>query len=212
MPSFVAADLNAVTASDADANEELLALVRAGGSHAAAQLIYRRFSDLVNATIWRLLGPDADHDDLVNESFLRIIGGIAQLRDSEKLIGWIVTVTANVVRDEFRKRSLRRRWLRRLGPQEVEDRPAVDIDHHGRRLLRCAFDLMSRLPTDERLAFALRYVDRRTLPETAAIVGCSLATVKRRISRAERRFRRLAAREPELAEWLQTVEGEKGPR
>jgi len=165
----------------------------------------------VNATLWRLLGPDTDHDDLVNEAFLRIIGGIHRVREAERLSSWVMTVTVNVVRDELRKRSTRRRFFRRLGPGEAEDQPTAPTDHEGRRLVERAFALLSRLSTEDRLAFSLRYVDQRTLPETAALCDCSLATVKRRIARAQRRFRRLAAAEPELAEWLGASEERERP-
>ena len=189
------------------ADAALLARVRAEGGRPLALQIYRRFSDQVNATLWRLLGPDPDHDDLVNDVFLKVIGGIHRVREAERLSGWVTTVAVNVVRDELRKRATRRRFFRRLGPGEVEDHQGAAADLEGRRLVRRTFAVLSRLPADDRLAFSLRFIDQRTLPETAELCGCSLATVKRRIARAQRRFRKLARAEPELASWLEGADG-----
>jgi RNA polymerase sigma-70 factor (ECF subfamily) len=58
------------------------------------------------------------------------------------------------------------------------------------------------LPADERIPFALRFIDGMELTEVARACTVSLATIKRRLSRAEQRFTAFAALEPALAEWL----------
>lgn len=186
----------------ASADSLLLVQIRAEGARSAASQIYRRFSGQVNGTIWRLLGADAEHDDLVNDAFLRIIGGIDNVREADRLAGWVGAVTVNLVRDELRKRAKRRKHVRSLGPQEAEQLSTDGPDHEGRRLVERTFAILSRLATDDRLAFSLRYIEQRTLPETAKLCACSLATVKRRIARAKKKFRQLAANDPDLAERL----------
>ena len=62
--------------------------------------------------------------------------------------------------------------------------------------------MLDTLPADERIAFALRYIDERPLLEVAEACDCSLATIKRRLSKAEQRFTRLAQRDTVLAERL----------
>jgi RNA polymerase sigma-70 factor (ECF subfamily) len=42
------------------------------------------------------------------------------------------------------------------------------------------------MPSDERIAWTLRYVERHQLEGVAELAGCSLATAKRRIQRAQR--------------------------
>jgi len=58
------------------------------------------------------------------------------------------------------------------------------------------------LPPDERLAFILRFVDGMKLREVAKICGVSLSTIKRTLSRAERRFLAVTRRDPLLHERL----------
>ena len=65
---------------------------------------------------------------------------------------------------------------------------------------------LGRLPADERIAFALRFIDGMELVEAAAACRVSLSTFKRRMLRAERKFAERARREPALAEWLKGAE------
>ena len=76
----------------------------------------------------------------------------------------------------------------------------------GVRHLYLALD---RLDADSRLAFVLRHVEGHDLLEVANACGCSLATVKRRLARAEKRFQAIASGDPVLREFI-TAEGRGG--
>ena len=45
---------------------------------------------------------------------------------------------------------------------------------------------LQTVPPDDRIAWTLRHVERHRLEAVAELCGCSLATVKRRILRAQR--------------------------
>jgi len=170
------------------------------GDRAAAALLYDRFADQVNRTLWRLLGADPDHDDLVNEVFLRLINSVRRVRDPRKLRGWVLSITVNTARGELRKRSLRRRFFSEKQPMS-ESMTNVQ-DPEARDLLAVTFAVLNRIPADLHVVFALRHIDDRSLEEIAAICKCSLATVKRRLARADKRFAKLARQEPALDDRL----------
>ncbi|MBX7079792.1 MAG: sigma-70 family RNA polymerase sigma factor [Nannocystaceae bacterium] len=174
---------------------ELLALLRRGGA-AAAALLHDRFAGDVHRVVARCLGPDADRDDVVHDAFVQILRGVGRVREAAGLRGWVVAVAANTARSELRRRRFRRLfWSADPAPE-----PGVgDGDPEARDLLRRIYDHLDRMPTDERIAFVLRHIERHELTEVAKIVGCSLATAKRRIARASARFAALATSDPELA-------------
>ena len=64
------------------------------------------------------------------------------------------------------------------------------------------YAILREMPAEERIPFALRRVDGMALGEVAAACGVSLATIKRRIRRAEERFRTETRHHPGLAEWI----------
>jgi RNA polymerase sigma-70 factor (ECF subfamily) len=178
-------------------DEALLSRLREG-SESATLLFYERFSEDVSKMIWRLLGPDAAHEDLINDVFVKLLLGIKRVKDGASLRAWVLSVTVNTVRSELRKRAVRRRFS--FGGEAPE--PLGSDDHDARDLLSRAFAVLERLPVKERIAFCLRYVDGHHLVEVAELCDCSLATAKRRIRSAEQRFSKMAKRDPELHERL----------
>src|SRR5438552_13497794 len=87
---------------------ELLSLARHGDSAAAARAAYNRFSEDVNRLVWRVLGADAEHDDVVHQVFVHIIAGLSSVREAETLPAWMASVCVKTVRSEIRRRRVRR--------------------------------------------------------------------------------------------------------
>jgi RNA polymerase sigma-70 factor (ECF subfamily) len=75
----------------------------------------------------------------------------------------------------------------------------VSATHSLARLYR----VLGGLPPDERIVFALRFIDEMELAEIADACGVSRTTVKRRVRKAEERFAVAARQDPLLSEWLQ---------
>jgi RNA polymerase sigma-70 factor (ECF subfamily) len=184
---------------------ELLRLALAGDPRTGAAL-FDRCEARVNRLVWRVLGADEDHDDLVQQVFVALLAGLRRLRDPEALPGWVAAVTINTVRSEIRRRRVRRLLLG-SEPRALDLAEAPATSAEDRELLRRTYAALERLPADERIAFALRFIDEQPLAEVAAACGCSLATIKRRLAAAQARFLRIAARDPALAERLREGRG-----
>jgi RNA polymerase sigma-70 factor, ECF subfamily len=161
----------------------------------AAPLVYARFAPSVNRLVWRLLGADPDHNDVVQQVFYRILRQIVRLREAEKLESWVQTIAANTVYELLRRRQVRRLFLKDL-PTETHADLVRDVE--VRDLLLRTKALVERLPVNERMVFMLYYIEQRTLAEVAELGGYSLATAKRRVNRANKRFQYLLSKNPEL--------------
>ncbi len=185
---------------------ELLRRLQADPDVGAA-LFYDRFSGMVDGLVWRLLGADADHEDMVQQVFLKLLSNVRLLREADSLRGWVQSVTVNHVRSEFRKRSVRRLFA--LSAARAP-RPYLDgaARVEERDLLWRLYRELDAMPGAERLAFSLRHIEQKSLVETAELCECSLATVKRRLSKAQRRLSAFCARYPELAERMSRAERE----
>lgn len=179
---------------------ELLWLARHGDPAAAARAVYSRFSEDVNRLVWRVLGADSEHDDVVHQVFVHIIAGLPKVREPETLPAWMASVCVKTVRSEIRRRRVRRFF--HIGSSDIGNVAAPVEDHEARNLLEKVYAVLDVMPADERIAFTLRYIDERPLLEVAEVCECSLATIKRRISRAEKRFARLASRDAAMSERL----------
>ena len=162
----------------------------------AAPLVYARFAPIVNRLVWRLLGADPDHNDVVQQVFYRILKQVGRVRDPERLDSWVQSIAMNSVYEVLRRRQVRRIFLKDL-PTEAHADLVRDVE--VRDLLLRTKALIERLSPKDRLAFTLYFVERRTLAEIAELEGYSLATAKRRVMRANLRFQRLISENPDLA-------------
>jgi|SRR5215207_3817138 len=185
---------------------ELARLLRSG-SRAAAAAVYDRFSAQVNRWVWRLLGADQEHNDIVQQVFVQILRAGPRLREEDKLVGWVHAITVNTVHGELRRRQVRRFFLRDSLPAQLHGDFVREVEM--RDLLVRAKSVIEKLPPAERIAFVLHYVDRHSAPEIAELCGYSLSTAKRRLANATRRFEAIVAASPELSRFLPQLVGEE---
>jgi len=197
MPIRVAPRPNFVLVDDAS-----LAQAAAQGQRAAAGAIWDRFSPLVRGVVRRLLGPDSEAEDLVQEVFLKLFRDIATLRDAEALRGFILQVTTRTAMSELRRRRVRR-WVGLTydgALPEVDVRPAVDAP--ARLAIVALYRILDSLSVEARAAFVLHRIEEMELHDVAATMNVSLATVKRRLADAEARLERMASRDPALRAYV----------
>jgi RNA polymerase sigma-70 factor (ECF subfamily) len=164
-------------------------------------LLHDRFADEVNRLVWRLLGADQDHDDIVQEVFFLLLTKVQHVRDASKLSGWVRAVTVNAVRGELRKRSFRRVFFARESPNNEPYLETVD-NLEARDLLKKTYEVLAKMGTRERLVFTLRHIEERPMQEVAELCDCSLTTAKRCLRRALSRFEVFVRDNPELAQRL----------
>lgn len=149
--------------------------------------LHARFAPAVNRLVYRLLGPDGEHEDLVQQVFLQMIQSIGKLRTPERLSYWVRSVTINIVRSELRSRTVRRAFL---GWYRAEDSRDLNDDLESSSFLARSAAVLERMPTEERLVFTLFYLEETPLPEIAEVCGFSTMTAKRRLSKARSRFKK----------------------
>jgi len=166
----------------------------------AAVALYRRFADRINRLVWRILGGDEEHDDVVQQIFVHVLGSIRKLRDPAALEAWIMRIAVNTVRREIRSRKARR--ILRLGGGYPEDSRG-ELEPERQLLAGRLYAVVGRMRADDQIVFCLRFVEGCTLGETAGFCRCSLSTVKRRLARAKRAFLKHAMRDPVLASWIE---------
>ena len=143
-----------------------------------------------------------DTTDLHHDVFVRALGSLPRLEDPGALKGWLTMIAVHVARSAIARRR-RRSWLWFLPGEELPEVDSGAASGEVRDALRATYAALERLPVDERIAFALRFVDGMELTEVAEACEVSLATVKRRLARACQRFEVEARKDPVLETWLE---------
>jgi RNA polymerase sigma-70 factor (ECF subfamily) len=139
---------------------------------------------------------------LLHEVFVQALRSIQSVQDGTRLKAWLTTIAVYTARGCIRKRQ-RFRWLGYRDPAQLPPIEGANADPEVLEALRTVYLVLESLPADLRIPFSLRYVDKMELTEVAEACDVSLATIKRRLSKAEQRFVRRARRETSLVPWVQ---------
>jgi RNA polymerase sigma-70 factor (ECF subfamily) len=185
-------------------NAALVAALIRGDAAAWVELV-DRFGPDVERLVAGALGVDSDLADIVQDVFVRVMERVHQLRDPGALKSWIASVAVFAARGHIRRRR-RWRWIRFLAPADIPDVPAATSNPESHALVSSTYRLLDTLPENERLAFSLRFIAEMELTEVASACGVSLATIKRRLSRAEEHFLEGARLDPSLSERIERGE------
>lgn len=146
--------------------------------------IYCQNAPYIAAFGLRLLGRQSDADELVQEVFLCAYEKLDQLRDPAALRPWLRKIAAREAYRMLRRR--RTRWILLIDRMQYYDLPDESIaSPQQRELLRLVFKKLDALPPKLSLPWRLRVLEGEKLEEVARLCDCSLATVKRRIQKAQ---------------------------
>jgi RNA polymerase sigma factor (sigma-70 family) len=136
-------------------------------------------------------------DDAAQEAFVRAYGFLHRFRAGAPFRPWLLTIVANVARNQRRSAG---RWSRAsratcelgVAPGLAPSAEDVALTGEGNGALRAAVDA---LPVRYRDVVACRYLLDLTEDETARVLGIARGTVKSRLSRALDRLERHVERE-----------------
>ena len=171
----------------------------------AATLIWDRYAGLVRGVLHRSLGPGHEVEDLLQDVFVGFFKNVRSLRDPASLRPFLVGIAMRTALTELRKRRVRR-WLRLSSDGVLPEVPATDGDPRAKEAVRRLYGVLDELSDRERLAFVLRHAEGHELTETAALLGVSLATVKRVLRRAEALVETRAREDDLLCAWTERTD------
>lgn len=153
----------------------------------AFEVLYRRHAGFAINLAVRIQGSAGDVEDVVHDAFLRAHQRLHELRDASAFRSWLGSIVVRLVRSRLRRRRLLNAFgLGLADPVELDAIASSDASPEARAQLAQIYALLQTMPPDERIAWTLRFVESHRLEAVAELSGCSLATAKRRIQRAQR--------------------------
>jgi RNA polymerase sigma-70 factor (ECF subfamily) len=164
--------------------------------------MWYRFAPMVFTILRRTLGARHEHEDLLQEVFLRVFHRLDTLDNPAALRSFVYSFAIRVMREELRRHRIRGR-LAALFPTSFGDTFVPHDDFESRELLRRIQGALDRLPGRKRAVFVLRRFDGMELAEIATSLELSLATVKRDLDKASEQLARSIHRDERLRAGLQ---------
>lgn len=133
--------------------------------------------------------PEADVEDVVQETFVRVHRGLPKLADDERFGAWVYKVASSAIADHLRSRA--RRPAVHGAPEEAAPRVDETDEELEAELAECVALFVARLPSPYREAVTLTELQGVTQREAAEMLGISVSGMKSRVQRGRERIRRM---------------------
>ncbi|KPP86043.1 MAG: RNA polymerase sigma-70 factor, ECF subfamily [Rhodobacteraceae bacterium HLUCCO07] len=169
-----------------DLPDEALLTLFADGDRQAARALTLRFTPVVMAHAYRLLGDRAEAEDVTQEAMLRLWRIAPDWRPGEARVRtWLYRVVANLATDRLRQRRRAGAPLDEVAePVDAAAGPAERLQDKARAgALQAALDA---LPERQRQAVVLRHIEGLANPEIAAIMEIGTEAVESLTARGKR--------------------------
>jgi RNA polymerase sigma-70 factor (ECF subfamily) len=125
-----------------------------------------------------LLRHPQDAEDVLQETFLKLLRHLRSGGDRSNLRGWLFTVAAHAARDRQRRRL---RWIPWIADRDTREVPPEEEQHDSR--MDAVRTVLQQLPPRDRLLLALR-AQGLSYREIAAASGIRPASVGKLLARA----------------------------
>jgi RNA polymerase sigma-70 factor (ECF subfamily) len=165
------------TASD----EALVRATMRGDEEAFARLV-RTYLRKAMAVALEYASARADAEDIVQDTFRRVLENLGRFDDSRAFAPWFFTVLRNTARNAAKSRRLRSHEAIEPGHASLLAGPYEDARRDEMR--RSILDAMSRLPPMQRSCFRLCVVEGFTSAEAATALGIAESTVRVHVFKA----------------------------
>lgn len=170
-----------------------LSMIESDTDKSKFEIIYTSYKNLMLYQANKILGDPRDTEDVVHDSFLKIIKIIDKIEDPKcpKTRNLIVTIVERTAIDLYRRRkkipmlSMDEKYVNVPGPREIDD-------------LNEKTDLalaIATLPTRYREVLLLRYDSGFTEAEVAVMLSMSQENVHKTIQRAKKKLAEILERQ-----------------
>jgi RNA polymerase sigma-70 factor (ECF subfamily) len=174
-------------------DQELCAALAAGEAW-AAEVVYDRVEDVVDAVLFRLLGPgDGERDDLAQQALERVISTIVTGKFSHgcSLRSWATLITQHLAIDTMRSRTRERKLFdRSVGPAALElvaeDSRTPERAAETRRRVERLLSALSSVNRARAEAVVLHDILGHDLAEIAGLTGVTVAAAQSRLVRGRK--------------------------
>jgi len=174
------------SAMDEPSDEDLMARV-AGGDERAFRLLAQRYVPRALGLARRVLGNEADAEEIVQEAMLRVWINAARWRPTAAFRTWLYRVVLNLCLN--RKRRAPFAALADI-VEPADPGPGPELALEMRETDRLLAAAIAALPARQSAAIVLTYQEAMSNAEAAAVLGTSVSGIETLLVRAKRALRK----------------------
>lgn len=126
--------------------------------------------------VYKRVKDKAVTEDIVHDVFIKVQGKIQQLKETEKIFGWIYQITRNTIIDHYRKNS------RNINPKDIDWESSPS--NYNDCVTSCISELIPTLPAKYRIPLEMTELQNMSQLEVAEKLSLTYSTAKVRVQRA----------------------------
>ncbi len=126
--------------------------------------------------VYKRVKDKALTEDIVHDVFLKVQAKIHQVKEFDKLFGWIYQITRNTITDHFRKN------LKSIDPKDIDWESATP--NYNDCVTNAINELIPTLPDKYRIPLEMTELQNMSQLEVAKKLGLNYTTAKARVQRA----------------------------
>jgi RNA polymerase sigma-70 factor, ECF subfamily len=166
------------------------------GDHEAFEALFQRYVNTIYRQASRLLGHEAEAEEVVQEVFLTVYEKVHTFREQSAFSTWLYRITVNAALSKLRRRKRSEEvCLDECLPRFRDDghhlvRPVVDWSNEleerlaSEEVQRLIQEAIEQLPPTDKAVVVLSDLDGLSDREIGAALGVSVGAVKSRLHRA----------------------------
>jgi RNA polymerase sigma-70 factor, ECF subfamily len=144
-------------------------------------LNWNKVQNELKGFVYKRVKDKALTEDIVHDVFLKVQGKIQQLKEEEKVFGWIYQITRNTIIDHYRKTS------KTIHQQDI------DWDSNPPNFNECVSgviaELIPTLPDKYRVPLQMTELENLSQLDVAEKLNLNYSTAKARVQRARQMLR-----------------------
>jgi RNA polymerase sigma-70 factor, ECF subfamily len=166
------------------------------GERSALELVFRAEAPYLERVLFRVLGPSADLEDMLQSTLEQAIRAFPAFRGEASVRTWLTRIAVRSALHHLKSPALRRRVSLELieGGLSAASRPADEVEARAR--LRVLYEHLAKLDAKQRTAFVLFQIEERSMEEVAALMDSGLSATKSRVMWARRKLLARLSKDP----------------
>lgn len=185
-------NINSKKHLDESTSDEELMIAYVDCNTRAFEILFTRWKNRVWKYVTKKIFASGDREDVVQKIFLKLHSSKHLYRREFLFAQWIYTICHTVVMDHLRSLKSKNNLLSRVSNEfeknaNIENEEVVQFDE-----ISFQNEKLSTLSAEQIMAINLRYKEEKEFSEIAAIINKSESNVRKIISRAISKLRKLS--------------------
>ena len=141
-------------------------------------LTWKRVQSELKGFVYKRVKDKALAEDIVHDVFLKVQSKIHQVKEGEKIFGWIYQITRNTITDHYRKQS------KSVNPKDLDWESSPP--NYNDCVSNAIKELIATLPDKYRIPLEMSELQSMSQLEVAEKLNLNYATAKARVQRARK--------------------------